>query len=86
LEEIRAAIANGVVKVNVDTDMQYAFTHAIAEHFGGRDDRGRDALGAIDKKIHDPRAWGRKAERAMAARVLEACRTLGSARRTLAAG
>jgi fructose-bisphosphate aldolase class II len=84
LEEIRAAIANGVVKMNVDTDMQYAFTHAIAEHFGGRDDR--DALGPVDKKIHDPRTWGRKAERAMAARVVEACQTLGSAGHTLAKG
>jgi fructose-bisphosphate aldolase class II len=84
-DEVRAAVANGVVKMNVDTDMQYAFTHTVEEHFAGRSTTGlRDRLGAIDKAVYDPRSWGRKAELAMAARVAEAAETLGSSGRTLA--
>jgi fructose-bisphosphate aldolase class II len=79
-EEIRTAIANGVVKMNVDTDMQYAFTHAIEEHLASR--RAPEPLG-VDKAVYDPRAWGRKAEQAMAARVVEASEMLGSSGRTL---
>jgi fructose-bisphosphate aldolase class II len=83
--EIRAAVANGVVKMNVDTDMQYAFTHAIQEHFaehaGGP---SVDPHRGVDKRVYDPRAWGRNAELAMAARVAEATETLGSSGRTLA--
>jgi fructose-bisphosphate aldolase, class II len=85
IEDIRVAIANGVVKMNVDTDMQHAFSHAIEEHF---DDRTapRDAVSGqgVDKRVYDPRSWGRKAEQAMAKRVLAACEALGSGRRTLA--
>jgi fructose-bisphosphate aldolase class II len=84
LEEIRAAVANGVVKMNVDTDMQYAFTHAAEEHFAARSTRSSTDQRAIDKRVYDPRAWGRKAELAMAARVVEASRDLGSAERSIA--
>jgi fructose-bisphosphate aldolase class II len=81
VEEIRAAVANGVVKMNVDTDTQYAFTHAIEKHLSqGPSDRDR---AAIDKRVYDPRSWGRKAEQAMAARVREASEALGSSGRTL---
>jgi fructose-bisphosphate aldolase, class II len=82
VEEIRAAVDNGVVKMNVDTDTQYAFTHAIEKHLaqGSRD--GRRA--AIDKHVYDPRSWGRKAEQAMAVRVREASEVLGSSGQTLA--
>ena len=75
----------GVVKVNVDTDAQYAFTRATADHmlvnYAGvlRVDGG---IG--DKRVYDPRAWGAKAEASMAARVAEACRQLGSAGRSIA--
>jgi fructose-bisphosphate aldolase class II len=82
IEEIRAAIANGVVKMNVDTDTQFAFTHAIENHFAQGSGNGSPA--AIDKQVYDPRSWGRKAERAMAARVREASDVLGSNGRTLA--
>jgi fructose-bisphosphate aldolase class II len=78
--EIWTAVANGVVKMNVDTDMQYAFTHAIEDHFEGR--RDLPAAG-VDKAVYDPRAWGREAEAAMAARVVAVCETLGSAGRSL---
>jgi fructose-bisphosphate aldolase class II len=79
VDEIRAAIANGVVKMNVDTDTQYAFTHAVETHL----DHGPTSGPGVDKRVYDPRAWGRKAEEAMAARVVEAVETLGSAGRTL---
>jgi fructose-bisphosphate aldolase, class II len=80
-DEIQAAVANGVVKMNVDTDMQYAFTHAIEEHFASRPDSGRPG---IDKSVYDPRSWGRKAELAMAERVVAASEVLGSVGNTLA--
>jgi fructose-bisphosphate aldolase class II len=82
-EEIAIAIRNGVVKLNVDTDMQYAFTDAVAGHLLARVDvlaSSRD--GGVDKSTYDPRAWGRKAELAMAARVVEACEMLGSTGRS----
>jgi fructose-bisphosphate aldolase class II len=80
-DEIQAAVANGVVKMNVDTDMQYAFTHAIEEHFASRPDSGKPG---IDKSVYDPRSWGRKSELAMAARVVAASEVLGSVGNTLA--
>jgi fructose-bisphosphate aldolase, class II len=80
-EEIRAAVANGVVKMNVDTDMQYAFTHAIEDHFNSR--RRSEPLG-VDKTVYDPRTWGHEAEQAMAAHVVETSEMLGSIGRTLA--
>jgi fructose-bisphosphate aldolase class II len=80
--EIRAAVANGVVKMNLDTDLQYVFTQAIGKHLAQRS--RNEGRAAIDKRVYDPRAWGRKAEQAMAARVREASEVLGSSGRTLA--
>jgi fructose-bisphosphate aldolase class II len=80
-DEIRTAIANGVVKMNLDTDMQYAFTHAIEAHFAQSGERHEGK--GIDKPLYDPRAWGRNAEKAMEARVVEASEILGSHGRTL---
>ena len=85
-EDIRVAIANGVVKVNVDTDMQYAFTRAVETHFRYRPIVGRVSRGPVDKRIYDPRAWGRKAELNMATRIVEICRELGSANRSTVDG
>ena len=79
--EIRAAVANGVVKMNLDTDMQYAFTHAIETHLSAQPKRS--GVG-VDKAVYDPRAWGRKAEAAMAERVIAAAETLGSHGKTIA--
>jgi len=73
--EIRTAVANGVVKMNLDTDMQHAFSHAVEEHF---DDRRAARGNGVDKRLYDPRGWGRKAELAMARRVVEAAEVLGS--------
>jgi fructose-bisphosphate aldolase, class II len=82
VEELRAAVENGVVKVNVDTDLQYAFTHAIDLHLG-RGSTGTPRA-SIDKNVYDPRSWGRKAEQAMAAHIRQASDILGSSGRTLA--
>ena len=83
--DIHAAIANGVVKVNVDTDAQYEFTRAIADHlFKNYDAALRVDGGVGNKAAYDPRSWGRKAEAALAARVAESARLYGSAGRSLA--
>jgi fructose-bisphosphate aldolase, class II len=87
MDEIRAAVAHGVVKLNLDTDTQYAFTHAIEKHLDRRRTSVRvHADNGVDKRVYDPRAWGQKAEQAMAARVVDATKTLGSAGRTLTKG
>ena len=79
-EEIAAAVDYGVVKMNVDTDTQYAFTRPVVDWML----RHYDGVLKIDgevgsKKQYDPRAWGKEAEAAMAARVVEACENLRSA-------
>jgi fructose-bisphosphate aldolase class II len=85
-EHIRAAISYGVVKINLDSDTQYAFTRAIADHvLTGYSGVLKVDGGFGDKRAYDPRAWGRRAEDAMAARVAEACRLFGSADRSITA-
>ena len=83
-QEIAAAVAHGVVKMNIDTDTQYAFTSTIAGHMMSNWDRVLKVDGGYgDKKAYDPRTWGKPAESAMAARVVEAAQQLGSAGNTL---
>jgi fructose-bisphosphate aldolase class II len=85
-EEIAEAVSYGVVKMNVDTDMQYAFTRPVAAHmFSHFEGVLRIDGGVGDKKAFDPRAWGRLGEESMAARVGQACDELGSAGRSLLA-
>jgi fructose-bisphosphate aldolase class II len=77
--EIREAVSNGVVKMNLDTDTQYAFSRSIADTVLKNYDGFIKADGEVgNKKQYDPRAWGKVAESAMAARVTEATRQLGS--------
>jgi fructose-bisphosphate aldolase class II len=79
-EEIATAVANGVVKMNIDTDTQYAFTRSIADTMLKNYDGVLKVDGGVgNKKIYDPRAWGKTAESAMAKRVVEATKQLGSA-------
>ncbi len=78
-EEIAEAVSYGVVKMNVDTDTQYAFTRPIAGWMIGNYDgvlKIDDEVG--DKKKYDPRAWGKAGEAGMSARIVEACESLGS--------
>lgn len=79
-QEIQTALENGVVKMNIDTDTQYAFTRPVADHMF----RNYDGVLKVDgevgsKKTYDPRTWGKLAEAGMATRVTEACRHLRSA-------
>ncbi|MEU4606741.1 class II fructose-bisphosphate aldolase [Kribbella sp. NPDC023972] len=79
LEEIRAAVDNGVIKMNVDTDTQYAFTRPAAAHMFTNYDGVLKVDGEVgNKKAYDPRAWGKLAEEGMAKRVAEACESLRS--------
>jgi fructose-bisphosphate aldolase, class II len=84
LEEIRAALDYGVVKMNIDTDTQYAFTRPIADHMFRNYDGVLKVDGEIgNKKTYDPRSWGKAGETGMAARVVEACQSLNSAGKSL---
>ncbi|KFI60755.1 class II fructose-bisphosphate aldolase [Bifidobacterium cuniculi] len=83
-EDIAKAVSYGVVKMNIDTDTQYAFTRAVAGHMFRHYDEVLKVDGEVgNKKMYDPRSWGREAEDSMAARVVEACRELGSAGKAL---
>ncbi len=80
LDEIREALDYGVVKMNVDTDCQYAFTRNIADWMLKNYDAVLKVDGEVgNKKQYDPRAWGKSAEAAMATRVAQACQDLRSA-------
>ena len=85
-EEIAAAVDYGVVKMNVDTDTQYAFTRPVAAHMFSNYDGVLKVDGEVgNKKAYDPRAWGKAGEVGMAARVVEACEHLRAAGTTLGA-
>ena len=85
-EEIGAAVDFGVVKMNVDTDTQYAFTRPVAAHMFTNYDGVLKVDGEVgNKKAYDPRAWGKAGEAGMAARVVEACENLRAAGRSVGA-
>ena len=78
-EEIATAVRNGVIKMNVDTDTQYAYTRPVAGWMYTNYEGVLKIDGEVgNKKQYDPRAWGKAAEEGMAARVVEACERLGS--------
>jgi fructose-bisphosphate aldolase, class II len=84
LRDIREALDYGVVKMNVDTDMQYAFTRAIADHCFKNYDGVLKVDGDVgNKKAYDPRPYMTSAENAMAARVVQATTDLRSAGTTM---
>jgi len=80
LEEIHETLDYGVVKMNIDTDTQYAFTRAIVDHMF----KNYDGVLKVDaevgnKKVYDPRTYMKKAEQSMADRVVQACNDLRAA-------
>ena len=78
--EIATAVANGVIKMNIDTDTQYAYSRSVADSVLKNYDGFLKVDGEVgNKKVYDPRAWGKAAETAMAKRVVEATQQLGSA-------
>ena len=79
-EEIAEAVRNGVVKMNIDTDTQYAYTRGVAGHMFSNYDAVLRIDGEVgNKKLYDPRTWGKVAESTMATRVIQATKQLGSA-------
>ncbi|MDR0482698.1 MAG: class II fructose-bisphosphate aldolase [Cellulomonadaceae bacterium] len=79
-EEIAEAVDNGVIKMNIDTDTQYAFTRPVAGHMFANYDGVLKVDGDVgNKKTYDPRVWGKAAEAGFAARIVEACTQLRSA-------
>ena len=84
LSEIRDSLDYGVIKMNIDTDTQYAFTRPIVDHVFKNYDGVLKIDGEVgNKKTYDPRAWGKLAEAGMAARVVHACEDLRSTGTTL---
>ena len=84
LDEIREAVAYGVVKMNIDTDTQWAFTRPIKQYMDEHDAYLRSQVGNPDgpdvpnKKHIDPRRWLHLGERGMVARLVQAFRDLNS--------
>lgn len=78
--EIAEAVSHGVIKMNIDTDTQYAFTRPVVDHMLKNYDGVLKIDGEVgNKKMYDPRVWGKLAEAGQAARIVEACQQLGSA-------
>jgi fructose-bisphosphate aldolase, class II len=85
--EIEEALRYGVVKMNVDTDTQYAFTRPVAGHMFTNYDGVLKIDGDVGvKKVYDPRSYLKKAEASMTERVVEACNDLHCAGKSLTAG
>jgi fructose-bisphosphate aldolase class II len=83
-EEIAEAVSHGVIKMNIDTDLQYAFTRPIAAHMFQNYDGVLKVDGEVgNKKAYDPRAWGKLGEAGMSARVVEAATELGAAGKSM---
>jgi fructose-bisphosphate aldolase class II len=79
LSEIRESLDYGIIKMNIDTDTQYAFTRPVADYMLKNYDGVLKIDGEVGvKKIYDPRAWGKAAEAGIAARVGLACEDLRS--------
>jgi fructose-bisphosphate aldolase class II len=82
-EEIATAVDNGVVKMNVDTDTQFAYLAGVRDFVLNKKDYLLTQVGNPDgadkpnKKYYDPRVWVREGEKTMAKRVSEACQDLG---------
>jgi fructose-bisphosphate aldolase class II len=83
-EEIREGVSYGVVKMNIDTDTQWAFTQPVKKYMDEKSAYLQSQLGNPEgddkpnKKYIDPRAWMHLGEKGMAARLVEACKDLNS--------
>ncbi|NLS09421.1 class II fructose-bisphosphate aldolase [Nesterenkonia sp. MY13] len=83
-QEVNDAVSYGVIKMNIDTDTQYAYTRPVADHMFKNYDGVLKIDGEVgNKKTYDPRVWGKAAEENMAARVVEAAQWLGSAGKSI---
>ncbi len=85
LDEIHETLEYGVIKMNIDTDCQYAYTRPIVDHMFANYDGVLMIDGEVgNKKVYDPRSYMRKAETGMANRVAQAADMLKSAGNTIA--
>ncbi|MAU17371.1 MAG: class II fructose-bisphosphate aldolase [Muricauda sp.] len=84
LEEIREAIGYGVIKMNIDTDLQYAFLEGVRDYIQGKADYLQTQIGNPDgddqpnKKYYDPRVWLREGEKTFIARLKKAFEDLNN--------
>jgi fructose-bisphosphate aldolase class II len=84
-EEVKETLGYGVVKMNIDTDCQYAYTRPIVDHMLTNYSGVLKVDGEVgNKKVYDPRSYMKAAEVGMSARVVEACVQLGSAGKAIA--
>ena len=84
LEEIHETLDYGVIKMNIDTDTQYAYTRSVVDYMMKNYEGVLKVDGEVGvKKLYDPRAWMKVAEKAMAARIQQACSDLKSEGKTL---
>ena len=84
LEEIHETLDYGVIKMNIDTDTQYAYTRAVSDHMFTNYDKVLMIEGDVgNKKFYDPRSWMKAAEVSMAKRIARATEDLKSAGRSL---
>lgn len=84
LEDIHETIDYGVIKMNIDTDTQYAFTRPVVDHMFTNYDKVLKVEGEVGvKKLYDPRAWLKKARASMADRIVQACQDLKSEGKTM---
>lgn len=85
-DEIAEAVRNGVIKMNIDTDTQYAFTRPVVDFMLKNYEGVLKIDGEVgNKKQYDPRAWGKAAESGMASRIVLAAEQLGSAGKSVSA-
>ncbi|KAG9123422.1 Fructose-bisphosphate aldolase 1, partial [Ceratobasidium sp. 392] len=88
-DEIKTAVQSGVVKMNVDTDTQFAYLAGIRDFFKAKEGYIQTQVGNPEgpdkpnKKVYDPRVWVREGEKTLSARVKEACSDLGNAAQSL---
>jgi fructose-bisphosphate aldolase class II len=86
VEEIRETLNYGVIKMNIDTDTQYAFTRPVVDHMMVNYEGVLKIEGEVgNKKMYDPRAWLKRGRAGMAARVKQACEDLCSAGKSMGA-
>ena len=84
VDEIREAIDYGAVKMNIDTDMQYAFMSGVRDYFNSNSEYLKSQIGNPDgddipnKKNYDPRVWLRKAEESFIERLTQAFKDLNN--------
>ena len=87
LEEIREAIGYGVIKMNIDTDLQFAFMEGVRKYFDAKKDYLQGQIGNPEgddkpnKKFYDPRVWVREGEVSFKDRLIQACEDLNNINR-----